>query len=84
MFQIRPGCDVPPRYYLTNQTSTSHDEMEKVVVSRGSSHKLTFDVMEAKSLLVWEFVSIDHDIGFGVFFFVGEGKKEVAVVSCPC
>lgn len=69
---------MPPRYYLTNQTSTSHDEMEKVVVSRGSSHKLTFDVMEAGSLLVWEFVSTDHDIGFGVFF-LGEGKKEEVV-----
>ena len=69
---------MPPKYYFTNQTSTNHEDMERVVVSRAHSHTLTFDVVEVNSLLTWEFVSTDYDIGFGVFL-TKNGKKEVMV-----
>ena len=75
--QINPGRDVPPEYYFTNQTATSHEEMERVVVGRASSHKLTFNVIEVDSLLIWEFVSTDYDIGFGISLLTDKGKQEV-------
>lgn len=80
---INPGCDVPPKFFFENHMSTNHEDMERVVVSRAHSHTLTFDVVEVDSLLTWEFVSTDHDIGFGVFFLTKNGKKEMNPV-CRC
>ena len=51
--------------------------MERIVIGRGSSHKLKFDVVEADSTLVWEFVSTDYDISFGVLLKGVEEKQEV-------
>lgn len=66
---------MPTEYYLTNQTTASTDEMEKIIIARGSSHKLKFDVVEVDSILLWEFVSVDYDISFGVFLLDGDGRK---------
>ena len=49
--QINPGCDVPEKYYLTNQTETSREEMERVVVGRGSSHEVEYQVDCAGTVL---------------------------------
>jgi hypothetical protein len=64
---INPGRDVPPKYYLTNLTETSRDQMDKVVVGRGSTHKVNFAVEEVGSTLQWEFFSTDYDISFEVY-----------------
>ena len=51
--------------------------MQRVLVSRGSSHKITFEVEQEQSVLVWEFVSSSYDIGFGVFLLKDGQKHEV-------
>ena len=42
--QITVGGDIPPEYYMTNLTETSKENMESVVVSRGSSYEREFIV----------------------------------------
>lgn len=37
---VREG-DVPEKYYLSNQKEASKDDMERIVVGRGSSHKVS-------------------------------------------
>lgn len=77
---IRPGRDVPPKYYLTNQTETSKDQMDRVMIGRGSTHKVQCEVMEEGSTLQWEFFSTDYDISFGVYLKKkagADGGKEV-------
>ena len=49
--------------------------MERVLISRGSSHKVVCEIAEVESLLVWEFVSSDYDISFGVTLLTNDGKK---------
>ena len=61
---IQHGGDVDPKYYLTNRMETSREEMERVVVGRGSSHKVRHEVAEVGSTLQWEFCSTDYDISF--------------------
>ena len=52
---------------MTNMTETSRDEMERVVVGRGSSHKVTLEVDKSGSVIQWEFVSTEFDIAFGIY-----------------
>jgi hypothetical protein len=63
---IRPGRDVPPKYYLINCTETRREDMERVVVERGLPHKVRLEVSEPGSILKWEYVTIERDITFGV------------------
>eukprot|EP00731_Ephydatia_muelleri_P025329 Em0017g412a len=65
--KINMGGDVPPEYYLTNSTQTNKEDMERLVVSRGSSHNLEFPVEIPGTSIRWELITIDHDIGFGWF-----------------
>ncbi len=63
-----------PKYYLSNRTETSREEMERAVVGRGSSHKVRHKVAEIGSTLQWEFFTTDYDITFELSFM----KTEVA------
>ncbi len=63
---INVGRDVPPKYYRTNQTATSKEDMERVMVGRGSSHKAHYEVEDVGSTLQWEFFSTGYDISFGL------------------
>ena len=38
---IHSGGDVPEKYYFTNQKEASKEDMKRVVVGRGSSHKVS-------------------------------------------
>ena len=71
--------DIPPAYYLTNLTETSREEMERVVVGRGSVHKIRCEVAEPRSVLKWEFISVDYDIAFGVYHKSDKKLKEQVV-----
>ena len=42
--QINPGCDVPAKYYLSNCTETSKEDMVRVVIGRASSHLISHTV----------------------------------------
>ena len=83
--QLNPGGDVPPEYYLTNQTETDRQEMDRVVVGRGGSCELEYEVAAEGSLVRWEFVSTSYDISFGLFYKESSAAKKkpkpVPVVS---
>ena len=75
--QINHGGDIPEKYYLTNLTGTSREEMERVVIGRGSAHKITLEVDKSGSVIQWEFVTSEYDIAFGIYHQIKEekGKK---------
>ena len=79
---IRPGRDVPPKYYLSNCTETSREEMERVVVGRGSSHKVRHEVAAVGFTLQWEFFTSEYDIAFGVTmnYMAAEKKGKQIIV----
>ena len=51
--------------------------MERVIVGRRSTHKVTLEVDKCGSIIQWEFVSSQHDIAFGIYQQVEKqnGKK---------
>ena len=65
--QINQGGDIPEKYYMTNLTSTDRESMERVVIGRRSTHKVTLEVDKCGSIIQWEFISSQHDIAFGIF-----------------
>ena len=73
---IRPGRDVPPRYFLSNRMEASRDHMTRVVVGRGSVHKVRCEVTEVGSTLKWEFFSTDYDIGFSMYMKTKRTQEE--------
>jgi hypothetical protein len=74
------GDDVPKEYYLSNLMESSKEEMERVVVGRGSSHLISHHVDTPGSVLRWDFMSTDHDISYGWYLKSEDGKKDVEVV----
>lgn len=80
---ISPGRDVPPKYYLTNQTETTRDKMDRIVIGRGSTHRQKFVVEGVGNTLQWEFFSTDYDIAFGVYLQKtgAEKTEKEAIVS---
>ena len=83
--QINQGGDIPEKFYMTNLTETSREEMERVVIGRGSAHNVTLMVDKCGSIIRWEFVSAEYDVAFGVYQQPEkEGEKKLeneAVVS---
>ena len=49
--QINPGGDIPEEYYLSNLMESNKEEMERVVVGRGSSHLISHHVDTPGSIL---------------------------------
>ena len=80
--QINPGGDIPHEYYLTNLTVHKKENMERTVIGRGRVHLVTVEVTSAQSLLKWEFMSVDYDIGFGIYYEVDGIKQEVVRRCC--
>ena len=49
--QINPGGDIPEEYYLLKLMENDKENMEKVVVGRGSTHLIPFQVATPGSIL---------------------------------
>ena len=83
--QINQGGDIPEKYYMTNLTSTDRESMERVVIGRRSTHKVTLEVDKCGSIIQWEFVSSEYDIAFGIYQQVENqnGKKKTSEVVHP-
>ena len=71
--QICRAGDIPSSYYMTNLTETSREEMERVVVGRGGTCELEFHIHHPRTVLQWEFVSVDYDVSFG--WYIRESRK---------
>lgn len=91
--QINWGGEVPQSLYLINNTEINKEDMELVVVGRGSSHQVEVEVDTKGTLLRWalfgapvvqvrvshcrwEYLSVDYDIGFGLFHKESSDKKK--------
>ena len=57
--------------------------MQRTVIGRGRVHPVTVEVTSAQSLLKWEFVSVDYNIGFGIYCEV-DGKRQEVVSYQGC
>jgi len=65
------GGEVPSSYYhkQSDKADILMEESYQVeCVKRGSALKLNYEVDAPGSILSWQYRSLDHDIGFGVFF----------------
>ncbi|XP_078362571.1 SEC14-like protein 2 [Oculina patagonica] len=77
------GGDVPAFYYgKENDKADSLKEESYQVgcVKRGTALKLNFEVDSPGSVLSWQYRSLDHDIGFGVFF-IEKDKRSSKVLE---
>ena len=71
MMQITQGGDIPQKYYMTE---ASRDEKERIVVGRRETCGLEFHIEQPGTVLRWEFITVDHSIGFG-WQLRGAGRK---------
>ncbi|XP_064392024.1 SEC14-like protein 3 isoform X2 [Halichondria panicea] len=74
---INHAGDVPPEYFLTNQTETDREEMDRVVVGRGGCCELEYQVELEGSLIRWEFISTGYNISYGLFYRDDSSKKKL-------
>ncbi|KAK2523073.1 Sec14l2 [Columba guinea] len=63
--KINYGGDVPQHYYVRDQLSQQYEHT--VVVNRGSSHQLEYEILFPGCVLRWQFRSEGADVGFGVY-----------------
>lgn len=77
VIQINHGCDVPQEYYFTNLTEKRRDDMDRVTVGRGRCHELVYEVTQEGSILQWEFITSEHNIGFGISLSVHGNAVEL-------
>ena len=60
---------------MTNLTETSRNEMERVVIGRGGTCELEFHISLPRTVLSWEFISVDYDVSFGWYLKELEKRK---------
>ncbi|XP_064612901.1 SEC14-like protein 2 isoform X1 [Liolophura sinensis] len=71
------GGEVPESYYLKMQSSESLN-FKEVLVKRGSTVQLDFDIKVAGSGLRWQFTTEGFDLGFGVYRRTENGVRQKA------
>ncbi|XP_038619702.1 SEC14-like protein 3 isoform X1 [Tachyglossus aculeatus] len=74
--KINFGGEVPKSYYMRDQVKTQFEH--SVVINRGSSHQVEYEILLPGCLLRWQFVSDGADIGFGVFLKTKMGERQRA------
>uniref|UniRef100_A0A2S2N4R9 SEC14-like protein 2 n=1 Tax=bird metagenome TaxID=1833763 RepID=A0A2S2N4R9_9ZZZZ len=74
--KISYGGDVPQHYYVRDQLAQKYDHL--VVVNRGSSHQVEYEILFPGCVLRWQFRSEGADIGFGVYLKTKVGERQRA------
>ncbi|XP_065707576.1 SEC14-like protein 2 isoform X2 [Patagioenas fasciata] len=74
--KINYGGDVPQHYYVRDQLSQQYEHT--VVVNRGSSHQLEYEILFPGCVLRWQFRSEGADVGFGVYLKTKVGERQRA------
>ncbi|XP_046460797.1 SEC14-like protein 2 [Daphnia pulex] len=72
---ISLGGEVPQSYYMEAIKPTPNKNMTSLSIPSGSKKKLEFKVIQSNSILKWEFMTEDGDIGFGVHYVERNGDK---------
>lgn len=52
---------------MSNATEARRDQMERVVIGRRETCELGYRIEQPRSVLRWEFVTVDHGIRFGLY-----------------
>ncbi|KAI1232867.1 hypothetical protein IHE44_0006047 [Lamprotornis superbus] len=74
--KINYGGDVPQHYYVRDQLAQKYEH--SVVVNRGSSHQVEYEILFPGCVLRWQFRSEGADIGFGVYLKTKVGERQRA------
>ncbi|KFQ34504.1 SEC14-like 2, partial [Merops nubicus] len=74
--KINYGGDVPKRYYVRDQLAQQYEHT--VVVNRGSSHQVEYEILFPGCVLRWQFRSEGADVGFGVYLKTKVGERQRA------
>ncbi|XP_046633859.1 SEC14-like protein 2 [Daphnia pulicaria] len=73
--KISLGGEVPQSYYMETVKPTVKPEMTSMTVSSSSKKKLEYKIIQANSVLRWEFMTEDSDIGFSVYYVERNGDR---------
>ncbi|XP_061226460.1 SEC14-like protein 2 isoform X2 [Neopsephotus bourkii] len=74
--KINYGGDVPQRYYVRDQLAQQYEH--SVVVNRGSSHQVEYEILFPGCVLRWQFRTEGADVGFGVYLKTKAGERQRA------
>ncbi|XP_039188544.1 SEC14-like protein 2 [Crotalus tigris] len=70
------GGDVPKTYYMQDQLKQQYEH--SVMVNRGSSQQLEYEILFPGCVLRWQFMSDGADIGFGIYLKTKIGARQHA------
>ncbi|XP_062482073.1 SEC14-like protein 2 isoform X2 [Pezoporus occidentalis] len=74
--KINYGGDVPQQYYVRDQLAQQYEH--SVVVNRGSSHQVEYEILFPGCVLRWQFRTEGSDVGFGVYLKTKAGERQRA------
>ncbi|CAM5099761.1 unnamed protein product [Natator depressus] len=74
--KINYGGDIPQKYYVRDQLKQQYEHV--VVVNRGSSHQVEYEILFPGCVLRWQFMSEGADVGFGVYLKTRIGERQRA------
>lgn len=74
--KINYGGDVPQHYYVRDQLAQQYEHT--VVVNRGSSHQVEYEILFPGCVLRWQFRTEGADVGFGVYLKTKAGERQRA------
>ncbi|XP_043385457.1 SEC14-like protein 2 isoform X2 [Chelonia mydas] len=74
--KINYGGDIPQEYYVRDQLKQQYEHL--VVVNRGSSHQVEYEILFPGCVLRWQFMSEGADVGFGVYLKTRIGERQRA------
>ncbi|XP_057372739.1 SEC14-like protein 2 [Daphnia carinata] len=69
------GGEVPPSYYMEVVKPTPKEYMTSLTLSSGSKKKLEYKIIQTNSVLRWEFMTEEGDIGFGIHYVERNGER---------
>ncbi|XP_053136456.1 SEC14-like protein 2 [Hemicordylus capensis] len=74
--KLNYGGEVPKEYYMQDQLKEQYEH--SVVVNRGSSQQMEYEILFPSCVLRWQFKSEGGDIGFGVYLKTRAGERQHA------
>ncbi|XP_042297605.1 SEC14-like protein 2 isoform X1 [Sceloporus undulatus] len=74
--KLNYGGEVPKKYYVRDQVKQQYEHT--VVVNRGSSQQVEYEILFPGCVLRWQFMSDSADIGFGVYLKTKIGSRQHA------
>nr|CAH0109445.1 unnamed protein product [Daphnia galeata] len=75
--KISMGGVVPKSYYLSTKSPERGDQMKSELVPAGNRKRIEIHVEKTKSLIRWEFVTEDGDVGFQIVYIKGDGEEVI-------